>query len=55
MNVYKTYTPDGKAVVFNTLSELRSFFDLSAEDTKKCFCDGVHTVAFGIEVITYRA
>ena len=51
--LYKVYDPDNNAICFESLSALRKFFDLSAEETSKCFYKGIHTVAFGVTVITY--
>ena len=53
MHIYKVYDMENKAIIFNSLSELRMFLDLSVKDVKKCFYPGVHTTEYGFEVITY--
>lgn len=52
--MYKAYDPEGNPILFNNLTELRAFFDLSPEETKKCFYPGVHILDSGIEIITYK-
>lgn len=52
-NMYKTYDPNGNKIIFNSLSEVRSFFELSKEDTHKVFISGCATVtAWGDTEIT---
>ena len=54
MNIFKVYDPDDNALIYKSLTKLREDFDLSKEDTKRCFYPGVHhNVGFGITVITY--
>ena len=51
--IYKTYDPEGNAVVFDTAKEMGDFLDLDAADRKKIFYPGVHTTKGGDKVITY--
>lgn len=51
--IYKTYTPDGEAVIFTTIAEVKSFFDITGKEASKVFYPGVHTMSTGDIVITY--
>lgn len=51
--IYKVYDPDGNAIIFEELSDIREALDLTDEDIKKIFYPGVHKVSTGDEVITY--
>ena len=50
---YKTYDPDGNAIFFTTIKEIREFFDMTSEEVRKCFYPGVHMLSNGVEIITF--
>lgn len=50
---YKVYDPDGYPFIFDKLSDLKDFLDLTDEEVGRVFLPGIHTVAFGVEVITF--
>jgi len=52
-NIYKTYDPEGNALVFESLAEIANALDLNADDRRKVFYPGVHTTINGDKVITY--
>jgi hypothetical protein len=52
-DVYKVYTPEGEALIFRSLSEVKKVFNLDAEEVKKCFLQHVYTTKEGIEIIHY--
>lgn len=51
--MYKVYDPDGNKLIFNSLSGLRTHFELSKEDTHKVFMSGcAHVTAWGdVEIV----
>lgn len=52
-DIYKVYDPEGKSLIFKSLSELKSLFNLDKEDVKQCFLQRVYTTKDGIEVLHY--
>ena len=47
------YDPEGKSLIFKSLSELKSLFNLDKEDVKQCFLQRVYTTKDGIGVLHY--
>lgn len=52
-DLYKVYDPDDNVLLFDSLRELRLFFDLDAEDTHKVFMKHCYTTKDGITVIHF--
>lgn len=52
-DIYKVYDLEGKSLIFKSLSELKSLFNLDKEDVKQCFLQRVYTTKDGIEVLHY--
>lgn len=50
--MYKAYH-NNEAAIFNTLSDLRRAFNLSALETARCFYPGVHHLSADLVVITF--
>jgi hypothetical protein len=53
MSIYKTYTPDGISLIFESISDIGDFLDLTADDRCAIFYPGVHTTENGFRVITF--
>jgi len=53
MNTYKTYDPNGTAVIFESIKAIREALELNPQDCRKIFYPGVHKVSTGDTVITY--
>lgn len=51
--IYKTYDPEGNAVIFESAKEMGDFLDLDTADRRAIFYPGVHTTKNGDKVITY--
>lgn len=52
-DLYKVYDPDNNVLLFDSLRELRLFFDLDADDTHKVFIKKYHTTKDGITVFHF--
>jgi hypothetical protein len=51
--IYKTYDPDGNAIVFESVKEMGDFLGLDTSDRRKIFYPGVHITKGGDKIITY--
>lgn len=52
-DVYKVYNPEGEALIFRSLTEVKKVFNLDAEEVKKCFSQRIFTTKEGIEIVHY--